>query len=49
VLYVVSDNDLTPSLPTQIFAFAIDPSLIDYQRQFQPLPLVPRRDLPKGW
>jgi hypothetical protein len=24
VLYVVSDNDLTPSIPTQIYAFAVD-------------------------
>ena len=29
VLYVISDNDLLPAVATQIFAFAIDPSLID--------------------
>jgi hypothetical protein len=37
VLLVVSDNDLFPSLPTQIYAFAIDGSAeganIDFQRQ----------------
>ena len=27
VLFVISDNDLNPSLATQIYAFAIDPSL----------------------
>jgi len=39
VLYVVSDNDLNPSLATQIYAFAIDASLLNYQRQFAPLPI----------
>jgi len=39
VLYVVSDNDLIPSLATQIYAFAIDPSLLNYQRQIVPLPI----------
>jgi hypothetical protein len=38
VLYVVSDNDLNPNLATQLYAFAIDPSLIDYKRQFAPVP-----------
>src|ERR1044071_9864241 len=38
LLYVISDNDLNPGLPTQIYAFAIDPSLINYQRQIAPLP-----------
>lgn len=43
VLYVVSDNDLNPNLATQIYAFAIDPSLINYQRQNVPTPIfVPR-------
>jgi hypothetical protein len=39
VLYVVSDNDLTPS--TQIYAFAIDRSVLDFDRQFLPLPIYP--------
>jgi hypothetical protein len=41
LLYVISDNDLNPNLPTQIYAFAIDPSLVDYQPQFLPGPLFP--------
>jgi hypothetical protein len=41
VLYVISDNDLNPSLATQIYAFAIDPSLINLQEQFLPGPLYP--------
>jgi hypothetical protein len=41
VLYVVSDNDLNPALATQVYAFAIDPLLIDFQKQFQPLPIYP--------
>src|SRR5215475_7506156 len=41
VLYVVSDNDLNPNLDTQIYAFAIDPSLIDFEKQFLPFPLYP--------
>ena len=47
VLYVISDNDLLPTVATQIFAFAIDPSLIDLQKQFQPLPPPPRRLPPR--
>ncbi len=47
VLYVISDNDLTPSVATQIFAFAIDPSFVDLEPQFQPLPIYPRRLLPR--
>jgi hypothetical protein len=39
VLYVVSDNDLNPTLATQIYAFAIEPSLLAYQRQNVPTPL----------
>jgi len=38
VLYVISDNDLNPSLATQIYAFAIDPSLIDFEPQRIPAP-----------
>jgi len=41
VLYVSSDNDLNPGLDTQIYAFAIDPSLIDFERQFLPFPVYP--------
>ena len=33
LLYVVSDNDLNTGLGTQIYAFAIDPLLINLQRQ----------------
>jgi hypothetical protein len=39
VLYIVSDNDLNPNLATQIYAFAIEPSLLAYQRQNVPTPL----------
>lgn len=39
VLYVVSDNDLNPSLATQIYAFAIDASLLNFERQFLPTPI----------
>jgi hypothetical protein len=41
LLYVISDNDLNPALDTQIYAFAIDPSLINFERQFLPFPLYP--------
>ncbi len=41
LLYVVSDNDLNPNLATQIYAFAIEPSLLNYQRQFLPFPIYP--------
>ena len=33
VLYVISDNDLYPGLPTQIYAFAIDAAKVSYQPQ----------------
>jgi hypothetical protein len=36
VLYVISDNDLNPVLATQIFAFAIDPGLVNYRPQARP-------------
>jgi len=39
LLYVVSDNDLNPDLPTQIFAFAINPAQINYQPQQILLPV----------
>jgi len=41
VLYVISDNDLTPSLATQIYAFAIDASLLNFEKQVLPGPLYP--------
>ncbi len=41
LLYVASDNDLTPSLATQLYAFAIDASRLDYQPQVLPGPLFP--------
>ncbi len=42
VLYVLSDNDLSPGLPTQIYAFAIDEKTahIDYRRQFVLFPFL---------
>lgn len=41
VLYVVSDNDLNPSLATQIYSFAIDPALLNFEPQLLPGPLYP--------
>ena len=41
LLYVVSDNDLNPSLATQIYAFAIEPALINFQQQILPGPFFP--------
>lgn len=38
VLYVISDNDLNPNLATQIYSFAIDPSLINFAPQQIPAP-----------
>jgi len=40
-LYIISDNDLNPNLDTQLYGFAIDPSLIDFEKQFLPLPVYP--------
>ena len=48
MLYVISDNDLNPSLATQIYAFAIDPSLLDFQQQFLPGPLFPPGQVKKA-
>ena len=41
LLYVISDNDLNPVQPTQIFAFAIDEGAagLTYESQFLPGPL----------
>lgn len=47
LLYVMSDNDLNPNLDTQIYAFAIDSSLIDFEKQFLPLPLYPPWLIPR--
>ena len=41
LLYVISDNDLNPSLATQIYAFAIEPALLNFQQQLLPAPLFP--------
>jgi len=45
LLYVISDNDLVPQRPTQIFAFAIDEALlatpVSFEPQFLPGPLYP--------
>jgi Esterase-like activity of phytase len=41
VLYVFSDNDLAPGLATQIYSFAIDPSLLNFEQQLLPGPLYP--------
>jgi len=41
LLYVVSDNDLNPNVATQIFAFAIDADVLDFERQVLPGPLFP--------
>jgi hypothetical protein len=41
VLYVFSDNDLNPNLASQVFAFAIDPEVLDYEPQLLPGPLFP--------
>ena len=48
MLYVISDNDLNPSLATQIYAFAIDPSLINLQQQLLPEPLYPPGQVKKA-
>ena len=48
VLYVISDNDLNPSLATQIYAFAIDPSLLNFQQQLLPGPLYPPGQVKKA-
>ena len=50
VLYVFSDNDLYPKLPTKIYAFAIDEAAagIEYRPQTTLLPLLlPREQLGK--
>jgi hypothetical protein len=43
VLYVLTDNDLNPALPTQIYAFAVNAAQagISFQAQQLPAPLFP--------
>jgi hypothetical protein len=43
VLYVITDNDLYPGLPTQIYAFAVDAAAagIDFEPQVLPGPFFP--------
>ena len=48
LLYVISDNDLNPSLATQIYAFAIDPSLLNFEPQTLPGPLYPPGQVKKA-
>ena len=48
VLYVISDNDLNTSLATQIYAFAIDASLINFQPQFLAAPFYPPGQVKKA-
>jgi hypothetical protein len=48
LLYVVSDNDLNPALATQIYSFAIDASVLDYEKQFLPGPLFPPGQVKKA-
>ena len=48
ILYVLSDNDLNPNLATQIYSFAIDPSLLNSEAQFLPGPLYPPGQVKKA-
>jgi hypothetical protein len=48
LLYVISDNDLNPSLATQIYAFAIEPALLNFQEQLLPDPLFPPGQVKKA-
>jgi Esterase-like activity of phytase len=51
LLYVISDNDLVPSLPTQIFAFGHRRGdacgALAYEPQFLPGPLYPPGEVKK--
>src|ERR1044072_2341717 len=47
LLYVVSDNDLNPTLATQIYAFAIEPALLNFQEQILPEQLFPTGQVKK--
>ena len=48
VLYVISDNDLSPTLATQIYSFAIDRSLLNFEEQLLPGPLYPPGQVKKA-
>lgn len=48
LLYVISDNDLNPELATQIYAFAIDPALLDFEPQSVTGPLYPPGQVKKA-
>jgi len=48
LLYVISDNYLNPNLATHIYAFAIDPSALDYEAQSLPGPLYPPGQVKKA-
>lgn len=48
VLYVFSDNDLNPGLASQVYSFAIDPTLINLEHQFLPGPLYPPGQVKKA-
>ena len=48
VLYVVSDNDLNTALATQIYAFGIEPHLLQRQPQLLPGPLFPPGQVKKA-
>jgi hypothetical protein len=48
VLYVISDNDLNPDLATQIYAFAIDASVLNFEQQILLGPLYPPGQVKKA-
>jgi hypothetical protein len=52
LLYVISDNDLIPQNPTQIYAFALDDALLarplNYQPQYLPGPFFPPGQVKKA-
>jgi hypothetical protein len=48
VLYVISDNDLNPNLATQIYAFAVDSSVVSLEPQWLPGPLYPPGQVKKS-
>ena len=50
VLYVVSDNDLYPGRPTQIYAFAVDAAAagITFQPRSYPGPMFPPGQVKKA-
>ena len=50
MLYLPSDNDLNPNLPTQIYAFAVDAAQADvpYVPQQLPGPMFPPGQVKKA-